>query len=76
MRYTVLAQFFDVNKKKTLARWKCLWYTGDVGVVNELDSTQIEESDMADQEQDLPGMLALAEGVKAGEWPYTMDARV
>ena len=31
---------------------------------------------MTDQEQELPGMLALAEGVKAGEWPHTMDAKV
>lgn len=31
---------------------------------------------MTDQEQELPGMLALAEGVKAGEWSHTMDAQV
>ena len=31
---------------------------------------------MTDQKQELPGMLALAEGVKAGEWPHTMDAQV
>lgn len=31
---------------------------------------------MTDQEQELPGMLALVEGVKAGEWPHTMDAQV
>ena len=31
---------------------------------------------MTDQEQELTGMLALAEGVKAGEWPHTMDAQV
>lgn len=31
---------------------------------------------MTDQEQELPGMLALAEGVNAGEWPHTMDAQV
>ena len=31
---------------------------------------------MTDQERELPGMLALAEGVKAGEWPHTMDAQV
>ena len=31
---------------------------------------------MTDQEQELPGMLALAEGVKAGEWPHTIDPQV
>ena len=37
---------------------------------------QLTENDMTDQEQELPGMLALAEGVNAGEWPHTMDAQV
>lgn len=31
---------------------------------------------MTDQEQELPGMLALAENVNAGEWPHTMYSAV
>lgn len=31
---------------------------------------------MSSEEQELPGMMALAKGVQAGEWPHTMDAQV
>jgi hypothetical protein len=31
---------------------------------------------MTTKERELPGVMALAEGVKAGEWPHTMDAQV
>ena len=31
---------------------------------------------MSSEDQELPGMLALAKGVQEGAWPHTMDAQV
>ena len=31
---------------------------------------------MSSENQELPGMMALANGVQKGEWPHTMDAQV
>lgn len=31
---------------------------------------------MSSEDQELPGMLALVNGVQKGEWPHTMGAQV